>query len=77
MIDTAQKVAKQALALPPKSRARLAERLLESLDAEAQSKLDDLWAEESENRIDAYDRGEVRAVSAATVFRRLKSRRRK
>jgi len=42
--------------------------LLSSLDTERQRKIDDLWAEEAEDRIDAFERGEIRAVSAKAAF---------
>jgi putative addiction module component (TIGR02574 family) len=61
-------VLEKALALPPDERAELADRLLVSLDTERQRRNDDLWAEEAENRIDAFERGEIRAVSAKEAF---------
>ena len=53
--SSAAKVVSGALSLPAKSRARLAERLLESLDDPKQKEIDRLWAEEVEDRIDAYE----------------------
>ena len=32
------------------------------------------WAEEAEQRIDAYDRGELKALSVSEVFAELKKR---
>ena len=61
-------VLEKALALPPDERAELADRLLSSLDTERQRKIDELWAEEAEDRIDAFERGEIRAVSAKEAF---------
>jgi putative addiction module component (TIGR02574 family) len=61
-------VLEKALALPPDERAELADRLLSSLDTERQRKIDDLWAEEAEDRIGAFERGEIRAVSAKAAF---------
>lgn len=58
----------KALALPPDERAELADRLLSSLDTERQPKIDELWAEEAEDRIDAFERGEIRAVSGKEAF---------
>ena len=57
-----------ALALPPEERAELADRLLISLHTERQRRIDELWAEEAEDRIDAFERGEIRAVSAKEAF---------
>jgi putative addiction module component (TIGR02574 family) len=61
-------VLEKALALPPDERAELADRLLISLDTERQRKSGELWAEEAEDRIDAFERGEIRAVSAKEAF---------
>jgi len=61
-------VLEKALALPPDERAEVAGRLLSSLDAERQPKMDELWAEEAEDRIDAFERGDIRAVSAKEAF---------
>ena len=61
-------VLEKALALPPDERAELADRLLSSLDTERQRKIGELWAEEAEDRIDAFERGEIRAVSAKEAF---------
>jgi putative addiction module component (TIGR02574 family) len=72
MRNSAAKVASDALSLPAKSKARLAERLLESLDDPKQKEIDRLWAEEVEDRIDAYERGELKAIPGREVFRRLK-----
>jgi putative addiction module component (TIGR02574 family) len=65
-----------ALALPAKSRARLAEKLLASLDEPNRGELDALWAEEAEDRINAYESGEMRSIPGREVFRALKSRKR-
>ena len=54
MIRNSAKVANDALSLPPKSRAKLAEKLLESLDDPRQKEIDRLWAEEAEDRIHAH-----------------------
>jgi putative addiction module component (TIGR02574 family) len=72
---TTAKLAKEALSLPPKSRAKLAEKLLESLDDSEQRKNDALWAEEAENRIDAFEQGKLQAIPGPEVFKRLKARR--
>ena len=71
------KVVNDALSLPAKSRAKLAERLLESLDDPKQKEIDRLWAEEVEDRIDAYERGELKAIPGREVFRRLKPRKKR
>lgn len=74
MIRNTAKVVNDALSLPPKSRAKLAEKLLKSLDDPRQKELDRLWAEEAEDRIDAYERGDLKAIPGKEVFRGLKPR---
>lgn len=56
MIDTAA-LLEQVLTLPEHERAKLATRLLESLDEEAQSDIDAAWATEIEQRCAAVDAG--------------------
>jgi len=63
-------VLEEALSLPPLERAELADRLLTSLDSSPDHKLDALWAEEAEDRLDAFERGEIKAVSAKEAFDR-------
>ena len=77
MIRNSAKVVNDALSLPPKSRAKLAEKLLESLDDQTQKEIDRLWAEEAEDRIDAYEKGDLKAVPGKEVFRRLKPRKKR
>jgi putative addiction module component (TIGR02574 family) len=57
-----------ALSLPPAERAELTDRLLTSLDPPPDKKIDELWAQEAENRLDAFDRGDIKTVSAKDVF---------
>jgi putative addiction module component (TIGR02574 family) len=56
MIDTTT-LLEQALSLPEHERAKLATRLLESLDEETQADVDDAWAAEIESRCAAVDAG--------------------
>lgn len=71
------KVVNDALSLPPRSRAKLAEKLLKSLDDPRRKEIDRLWAEEAEDRIDAYEKGSLKAVPGKEVFRRLKPRKKR
>ena len=68
MSKNVAQVLEKALALPPNERAELADRLLSSLGTGRQRKMDELWAEEAEGRVDAFERGEIRAVSAKEAF---------
>jgi putative addiction module component (TIGR02574 family) len=56
MIDTTT-LLEQALQLPEHDRAKLAARLLESLDDHAQNEVDEAWAAEIERRCAAVDAG--------------------
>jgi putative addiction module component (TIGR02574 family) len=73
----AQEVLTEALALSPAERAELVEQLLASFEASERERIDALWAEEAEDRIDAYDRGELRARPASEVFRHIERSRRR
>ena len=60
--------------LPPLARASLAERLLSSLDTTEQNAIDQKWATEAEDRLKAYQRGELKAVDASEVIERLEKK---
>ena len=77
MIRSSAKVVNDALSLPPRSRAKLAEKLLESLDDPRQQEIDRSWAEEVEDRIDAYEKGSLKAIPGDEVFRRLRPRKKR
>ena len=66
-----QQILKEALTLAPKNRASLVEKLLASLD-QPDKAIDELWAKEAENRIDAYEKGKTKAISAEQVFGKYK-----
>jgi putative addiction module component (TIGR02574 family) len=75
MSELAEKLIQQALGLPADERAEVAERLLSSLE-EPLSAIDQLWAQEAEDRIDAYERGEIEAIPAEDVFNVIRNRKR-
>jgi putative addiction module component (TIGR02574 family) len=62
-----------ALALPPESRAELADTLLRSLDPKISPDILAAWATEAEDRLAAFERGEMKAFSREEVMRSLKS----
>ena len=62
---------KEAITLPPRDRAYLIDRLLVSLDR-PDREIEKLWAKEAESRIDAYDRGELKAVTLEKVLEKYK-----
>lgn len=75
MSELAEKLIEQALDLPPDERARVAERLLSSLEPEL-SPIDQLWAQEAEDRLAAFERGEIGSIPAEEVFNAIKNRNR-
>ena len=76
MTTQALKIYEAAEKLPPIERIELIEHLFFSLDFKSErDRLDKLWAEEAENRLAAYDRGEMKSVPAQEVFKKLESKR--
>jgi hypothetical protein len=60
-----------ALELDPERRARLALRLIDSLDSSqrlSKDEIERLWLEEAEERLRQLESGEAQAVSADRVF---------
>jgi len=72
--NTYEEIMSAALALPPGTRAMLAEHLMESLDAEDQERIDVLWAEEAERRDKEIEDGIVTTIPGEEVMNRLRSR---
>ncbi|MDG2305671.1 MAG: addiction module protein [Candidatus Binatia bacterium] len=68
MADPLRKLQDDALKLPVRARARLAETLIASLDEEPDVAADRLWLEEAERRLDELDSAKVGSVPAADVF---------
>ena len=77
MSASSEQILKEALALPLRERAELLERLLGTFQSPPDARLDELWAREGEDRLDAFERGELRAVPAEEVFDRIRQRRAK
>ena len=76
MTAQAFKIWEAAEKLPPMERIELIEHLFFTLDSKSErGRIDKLWAEEAEDRLSAYDRGEMKAVPAKEVFRKLESKR--
>ncbi|MBC8028752.1 MAG: addiction module protein [Pyrinomonadaceae bacterium] len=57
----------EILSMPPDERAELADDILASLEP-ADPRILTLWAAEAEERVAAFERGEIEAVSADSVF---------
>ena len=65
-------VNEQALSLDPIAKVQLIDELMQSLDI-PNKELDKLWLEEAENRMTAYNNGEMKAVPAEEVFAKYKN----
>ena len=75
MPKRAEHILAEALELPPVERAELVENLLSSFEFQARKAVDALWAHEAEDRIDAFDSGEMTAISAEAVFAEIEKTR--
>ena len=64
----------EALKLAPAARARLAEKLLESLETLSDAENARLWAEEAQRRDEALDRSGSSGHAAEGVFRDARAR---
>jgi putative addiction module component (TIGR02574 family) len=66
-------LSEQARKLAPEERIELVEDLLSSLDP-VDPEIDRLWAEEARDRLGAYRRGEIEAVTLEEVLASLAKR---
>jgi len=76
MLKHVKQILSEALELSPVERAELVEKLLTSFEFQSRKKIDALWAEEAEDRIDAFERGEMAAIPAKDVFAEIEKNRR-
>lgn len=67
-----QALTQEALHLPLEDRARLAERLLESLDDLSERELEKVWGEEAVSRVEAYEAGLIDALPAEEVHEEIR-----
>ena len=72
MTNEAKRLRDQARALPPQDRIALVEDMLDSLDR-ADPQIDQLWAQESSERLAAYRRGELAAKDLASIVAKYRS----
>ena len=68
-----QSLEHEALSLPPEERAKLAQKLLLSLDALSEEELEKAWLVEAGRRARELDRGDVQPISAEKVRRKAKT----
>ena len=64
-------VLNEALKLGPMERAELVEQILASFEFPERKQIDELWAQEAEDRLRAFRAGELEAISAEEVFNEL------
>jgi putative addiction module component (TIGR02574 family) len=68
MSNALKELEKQAKSLTADERAQLAEYLLESIQDPPLAEIEAAWDREIEERAAAYDRGELKTISAEDVF---------
>ena len=73
MAKLARELEAQALKLPRRDRARLAQRLISSLEHEDEADVESLWLAEAERRLAELKSGEVAAIPAEKVIKRARS----
>jgi putative addiction module component (TIGR02574 family) len=69
---TIEQIAEAALALPSESRALLADKLVESLDSAAFSRIDQAWVAEAKRRRDDVRSGKVQTIPGDEVLANLR-----
>ncbi|MCH7880601.1 MAG: addiction module protein [Proteobacteria bacterium] len=62
-----KEILKQAMTLTPEERFLIVESLIKSLD-QPDEKLDEIWAKEAENRLDAYREKRLESIPMEEVF---------
>ena len=72
MATSIEKLAEEAMMLPTESRARLADILVESLDAADLTNLDHLWITEAKRRRDEVRAGETETIQGDEALRSVR-----
>lgn len=73
MIMDPTTVERDALRLPPEDRAKLAHKLLLSLETLSEEELAQAWLTEADRRARELDRGEVQPIPAEEVRRKARA----
>ncbi len=66
-----KKILAEALELPPIERASLVEKIILSFNIPDRDLIDQLWANEVEDRINAFESNKIKAIDAEDVFRHI------
>ena len=69
---TVEQLVTQAMALPSESRARLADLLVESLEADEIGSIDQAWIDEAKRRRDDVRAGRVETVPGEEALRNVR-----
>lgn len=72
MSTTIEQLAELAMNLPGESRARLADLLVESLDADTLTEIDQLWLSEAKLRRDEVRAGKVKTIPGDEALRSVR-----
>ena len=72
MVTTVEQLVEQAMDLPAESRARLADLLVESLDAVELGPIDRLWITEAKRRRDEVRSGRVEAIPGDEALKKVR-----
>jgi putative addiction module component (TIGR02574 family) len=73
MTKPARELESRALKLPRRERARLAQRLISSLDPDVDADVDKLWLQEAERRLAELKSRKVPGTPAEKVLRKARS----
>ena len=73
MAKLARELEAQALKLSRRERARLAQRLISSLDQEVDADVERLWLAEAERRLADLTSGKVAAIPAERVIKKVRA----
>jgi hypothetical protein len=73
MATTLEQLAKQAMDLPTESRARLADLLVESLDANELGQIDKVWVAEAKHRRDEVRSGHVETIPGDEALQKVRN----
>ena len=72
MSTTVEQLAEQAMNLPAESRAKLADLLVESLDADELGRIEQMWVMEAKRRRDEIRSGKVKAIPGDEGLRKVR-----
>ena len=74
MTSISKEIEEKLMKLPAIDRACIAEKLFSSLDNSQQQEIDIAWANEAEDRIEAFERSELSANEDTDVSQRIEKK---